>query len=136
MTLTCGDAILRSQMNQEERNMRGKTVRSNRSVIRKLGLLVCAASIIGTLAGVARSQSSDGVSFCFFNVTNTCVSNTTTPGDVGCCVQGAVDCLQRCLATCRASKSNLNALCVQSCVGVFSFFQGDCIGRVTNTTIP
>jgi hypothetical protein len=122
-------------MTQEERNMRGKTVRSNRSVIRKLGLLVCAASIVGTLAGVARSQSSN-VSSCFFNVTNTCVSNVTFPGSVGCCVQGAVNCLQNCLATCKSSKGALNAQCVQNCVGVFSFFQSDCIGRVTNTTIP
>ena len=109
--------------------MRGKTVRSNRSIIRKLGLLVCAASIVGTLAGVARSQSGDGVDFCFLNVTN-------TSGDVGSCVQGAVTCLQNCLGLCRASRSTLNAQCVQHCVGIFTFAQGACVGRFSNTTIP
>src|SRR2546425_4655409 len=65
----CGDAVLRSQTRKGGQDMRGKTTRPNRSAIRKLGVLLCAASIVGTLAGVARSQSSV-VTGSFINATN------------------------------------------------------------------
>jgi hypothetical protein len=110
---------------------------SNRSIVRKLGLFVCAASVVGTLAGVARSQSADPEFFCLFNVTNFCLSNVTaTSGNVGCCVQGDAACLKACVSSCRTSKSTSNSQCVQNCVGEFLILQSDCIGRLTNTTIP
>jgi len=116
--------------------MRRKTKTSNRSMLRKLGLFVCAVSVVGTLAGVARSQSTGPEFFCLFNVTNFCLSNVTSPGDIGCCVQRDADCLQSCLSSCRVSKFNSNSQCVQNCVSQFLILQADCVGRVTNTTIP
>jgi len=116
--------------------MRGKPTTSNRSVIRKLGLLVCGASIIGTLAGVARSQAGS-VPNCFFNLTNStnqCVFNLTSGDQTSCCVQGAAVCLQACLPTCQVSKSFSNTLCLRNCVNQFLFSLGTCIGKVSNTT--
>jgi hypothetical protein len=115
--------------------MRGKTTKSNR--LRKLGLLVCGASIIGTLAGVARSQAGS-VPGCFFNLTNStnqCVFNLTTGGNpVLCCVEGASTCLQACLPTCQVSKSYSNSLCLRNCFNQFLFSLGTCIGSVSNLT--
>lgn len=111
--------------------MRGKSVRSGRSSIsRRIGVVVCAASIVGTLAGVARSQTAaDIIALCFFNVTN-------TTNNVGSCVQGVTDCLHDCIRACHATTGLLAADCTQGCVDVFQSQQAFCVGRFNNTQIP
>jgi hypothetical protein len=117
--------------------MRRKTTTSKRSIVRRLGLFVCAASVVATLAGVARSQSSDPTLLCLFNVTNFCLSNSTVGSEgSACCVQNDVTCLQNCLAFCKVSRVNSNSQCVQICVAEFQILLSDCVGRFTNTTVP